>query len=292
MQGIFSSSFAPFSVLPSCAAVPRRGRRGAGNSAGNSAPATDAGLRIVTENFPPFNYAGPDGKPGEGTDVVNGILARLNQTAAIEVMPWAEDYRLALAGPRVVLYSTAGPMTARISIRWVGPIGTIEYTLYARNGSGLQVGSLEAAKKAGSIGVVKDDVRYQFLQENNFGNITTCASDAECLQDLVAGKTDLWLGASGNAAYVARGEGIDPTAFTAVYPIRAVPLYIAFSNDTPDSVVAGWQDALDAMKRDGTFDAIEEKYGMTPAAGTEDRPRQGHRPACTSISWLPKRTGS
>ena len=39
--------------------------------------------------------------------------------------------------------------------------------LYARNGSGLQINSLEAAKKAGRIGVVKDDVRHQFLLENH-----------------------------------------------------------------------------------------------------------------------------
>ncbi len=47
---------------------------------------------------------------------------------------------------------------------------------------------------------------------------------------------------------------------------RTVQLYIAFSNDTPDSVITRWQDALDAMKGDGTFDAIRKKYGMTPAA--------------------------
>jgi len=33
-------------------------------------------------------------------------------------------------------------------------------------------------------------------------------------------------------------------------------------------VITSWQDALDAMKRDGTFEAINKKYGMTPAAVT------------------------
>jgi hypothetical protein len=45
-------------------------------------------------------------------------------------------------------------------------------------------------------------------------------------------------------------------------------MYIAFSTDTPDSVIKNWQDALDAMKRDGTFDVIRKKYGMTSAAVT------------------------
>lgn len=228
---------------------------------------TDTGLRIITENLPPFNYAGADGKAaGQATEVVNSILARLNQTAEIEILPWTEGYSLARAGPRVALYSTGRTDERENLFRWVGPVASSEYTLYARNGSGLQINSLEAAKKSGRIGVVKDDARHQFLRENRFDNITTCGSDAECLRDLITGTTDLWLGSSENAADTARKEGIDPSVYTALYPVRTVSLYIAFSNDTPDSLITSWQAALDAMKGDGTFDAIRKKYGMTSAA--------------------------
>ncbi|MDD1647059.1 MAG: ABC transporter substrate-binding protein, partial [Methanomicrobiales archaeon] len=66
-----------------------------GKSPGTAPHSTDAGLRIITEDFPPFNYAGADGKAaGQSTEVVEGILARLNQTASIEVLPWSEGYRL------------------------------------------------------------------------------------------------------------------------------------------------------------------------------------------------------
>jgi ABC-type amino acid transport substrate-binding protein len=236
-------------------------------NAGTPGPVADAGLRIITEDAPPFNYAGADGMAaGESTDVVNGILARLNQTAPIRVLPWSEGYGLALTGPRTALFSTARTDEREHLFRWVGPIASFDYTLYARNGSGLQITSLEAAKKAGSTGVVKDDARHQFLLENGFGNVTTCGSDAECLRNLVAGDTDLWLGSSATAADIAGKEGIDPSAFVVVYPVRTVPLYIAFSNDTPDNVVASWQGALDAMRTDGTLDAIRTRYGVAAPA--------------------------
>jgi ABC-type amino acid transport substrate-binding protein len=240
-----------------------------GNSAAGAGPATDAGLRIITEDFPPFSYAGADGKAaGQATEVVNGILARLNQRAEIEILPWSEGYNLARAGPRVALYSTGRTDEREKLFKWVGPIADFDYTLYARKGSGMQISSLEAAKKAGLIGVVKDDARHQFLLENRFENIATCSSDTECLRNLTAGTTDLWLGSSANSADIARKGGIDPSAFEAVYTVRTVPMYIAFSTDTPDSVIADWQGALDAMKRDGTFDAICKKYGMIPSAIT------------------------
>ena len=66
-----------------------------GNTTDGSAN-TDAGIRLITEEFPPFNYAGADGKPaGQAVDVVNGILYRLNQKAD-PILPWNEGYTAAV----------------------------------------------------------------------------------------------------------------------------------------------------------------------------------------------------
>lgn len=233
-------------------------------------PAADAGIRIITEELPPFNYAGPDGKvTGQATEVVNGILTRLNQKATIEILPWNEGYSTAVAGPDVALYSTGRTEERESLFKWVGPVTTFDYMLYARNGSEVSISSLEGAKKAGTIGVVKDDARHQFLLQNKFENLVTCDTDAECLRNLLAGKTDLWLGSSVNAPSVAQKEGVSPASFREIYSMRTVAMYIAFSRDTPDSVITSWQEALDAMKRDGTFDAIRKKYGLSTMATTE-----------------------
>ena len=42
--------------------------------------------------------------------------------------------------------------------------------------------------------------------------------------------------------------------------VKETQLFIAFSKNTPDDVVAKWQAALDSMKADGSFDAIVKKY--------------------------------
>lgn len=234
-----------------------------------AAPA-DAGVRIITEEFPPFNYAGPDGKAtGLATDIVNGILTRLNQKAEIEILPWSEGYSNAIDGPKIALYSTVRTDEREHLFEWVGPVASYDYMFFAKRGSGLSITSLDAVRKAGTIGVVKDDARHQFLLQNRFENILTCETDAGCLRNLTSGKTDLWLGSSVSLAAIAQKEGIDASSFKGVYSVRTVPLYIAFSNDTSDSVITGWKDALDAMKRDGTFDSIQRKYGVsTPAKAT------------------------
>jgi ABC-type amino acid transport substrate-binding protein len=234
-----------------------------------AAEPADAGIRIITEELPPFNYVGADGMvTGQATDVVNGILSRLNQKATIEVLPWNEGYNAAVAGPSVALYATGRTDERENLFKWVGPVTTFDYMLYKKSSSDITLDSLEAAKKVKTIGVVKDDARHQFLQKNNFTNIITCETDAECLRSLLTGNTDLWLGSSANAPSIAKKEGIDISSYREVYPVRTVEMYIAFSKDTPDDVTARWQDALDAMKRDGTFDTIRQKYGMKTAGST------------------------
>jgi len=225
---------------------------------------TEAGLRIITEEQYPFNYAGANGTvTGQATVVVRGILTRLNQTAKISILPWSEGYSIAQKGPGVALYSTVRTDEREHLFKWVGPIASYDYILYAKNGTHVQINSLESAKKAGRICVVKDDFRHQLLLDNRFENISTCDSDAECIRNLMAGSADLWMGSSANARVIAQKEGVDPSELNEAFHVRTVQTYIAFSPDTPDSVITAWQSALDAMKSDGTFADIQRQYGMT-----------------------------
>lgn len=226
-------------------------------------PPADAGIRIITEDLPPFNYAGADGKAaGQSTEVVNAILSRLNQTATIEILPWSEGYAAALKGPKVALYSTGRTEEREHLFKWVGPVSAYDFTFYKRNGSAIELYSVEAAGKTGTIGVVSEDARHQFLKQNAITNVVTCNTDAECLRLLLDNKTDLWFGSTVNAPSVTAKAGVSPLSVTKVYTVRTVPMYIAFSKDTPDHVITEWQEALDTMKRDGTYDAIRKKYGL------------------------------
>lgn len=233
---------------------------------GNASAPSDSGLRIMTEEFYPFNFPDENGHlTGQSTDAVIGILGRMNQKADIEIIPWSEGYNIALSEHDAVLYSTTRTPEREELFKWVGPIGSYDYMLYAKNGSGIVINSLEAAKKAGSIAVVKDDARHQFLENNGFDNLIVCENYGECLRLLIYGDADMWLGTSVDAERIALEEGYDPLSLEAIYPVRTVELYIAFNPAVSDDVIERWQDALDSMKRDGTFDEICLKYGTMAA---------------------------
>jgi len=218
-------------------------------------------VRLITENFPPLNFAGTDGSAkGRSTAIVRGILSRLGQTATIEILPWAEGYGLALNTTNVALFSTARTLSRDSLFKWVGPIGSFEKALYARANSTLSITNLDAARKVGSICVVKDDVRQQMLTERGFTNLKLLASDEQCILDLASGKTDLWFGSTDSEPFSAYIAGVDPDNLKLAYVVETSEIFIAFSKSTPDETVMTWQTALDRMKRDGFYDALQGQY--------------------------------
>ncbi len=193
--------------------------------------------------------------------------------ADIELMPWGDGYNIVLNEPGTALYSTGRTTEREPLFKWVGPIASYETVLYAKADSGIEIDSLEAAKKAESIAVVRDDSRQQFLTENGFENLILCEDDTECIRKLMDGEAVLWFGSSANAEEIAFKAGYDPAALSAVYPVRTVGLYIAFNPAVPDETVLKWQDALDSMKADGTYDTILAEYDLTePGSAVEYGP--------------------
>ncbi|KAA6187059.1 transporter substrate-binding domain-containing protein [Thiohalocapsa marina] len=233
---------------------------------------TPADLRIYTEAFPPYNDRAPDGTLiGSSTDVVCTILSRLGQAAPIELVPWAEGYRQTLETPGSVLYSTARIAEREPLFAWVGPVGAYELVFYAKASAPIRVQSLEAVRNAGPIGVVEASARHRFLQRHNITHLTTCPDDVTCVQALMAGDIALWFGSSDTAAENIRKAGIEQTDIVALYPVETRELFIAFNKQTDPARVAAWQGALDAMKADGTYDAIMARhFGEQPVRDDTD----------------------
>ncbi|TSA25098.1 ABC transporter substrate-binding protein [bacterium] len=225
-------------------------------------------LQIITEDFAPFNFRSEDGEiTGQSTEIVQEILSRLNLKIDIHLMPWNDGYELALSEPDVALYSTFRTTEREELFQWVGPIGADEYVFYALKNSGLSINSLEDAKKVQAIGVVQNDARHQFLKQNNVTNLKLYQNDAECYRALASGDVDLVVGSSETMAQMARQAGVDPSELKPVYSLRKTPLYITFNKNTSKDIVKQWQDTLDEMKRDGTFDEINERWGGISTQG-------------------------
>ena len=224
-------------------------------------------LQLLTEENPPLNYSENGVPKGLSVDVVRGIQRRLGNTDSIKVLPWARAYRLATTEPNVALFGTARSATREDQFQWVGPLATAIASFYSKAGSGLQIASMEDAKKGSRILVVRDFYTHQMLVKLGFNNLELVSNPETMVRMAVHDRAPLMF--VGNVTLPELLEKADAkrSDVELVYTVTSIQTYIAFSLGTPREVVSAWQAALDAMKRDGSYNAIYAKWlpGETPA---------------------------
>lgn len=232
------------------------------------APAEGGKLRIVTEVYPPYNFVDKDKNvTGQSTEIVQAILQKLGIKTSIEAMPLADGLNLTQKGPEVAMFSINRTPQREELFKWVGPIGHYKQAFFIKKGSTIELNRLEDAKKVGKIGVYRGDAGNQFLTAQGFTNLDESQTDVEALKKLIDNKVQLWLGNTEGLALTAKEAGIGPDALVALPTVVIqADLYIAFSKDIPDTIIAMWQKTLDSLKQeqdiDGKtfYDKIRAKY--------------------------------
>lgn len=213
-------------------------------------------LKIYTENSPPSNYLENGRLKGISVDIVREILRRLNMPDDIQIVPWARGYTLALTQPNVALFSTTRLPQREKLFKWVGPLYSQTWGFYARKDSDLNLTSLEQAKTVSRIGTYYKDAKEQYLLANGFRNLVSTNKNVSNIRHLMEGTIDMWASSDFNMPYLARQAGVDPDQLELVLPFKRVKNYIAFSIESPETLVTQWQQTLDELKDDGTYDRL------------------------------------
>lgn len=219
-----------------------------------------ARLRLVTEELPPWNYTEHGQVTGYGTDIVHEIMRRLGLTQTIEVMPWSRAYNLAMSTPNIALFSTARSSQREDLFWWVGPIGTNNTVLYARNDFKGQIRTLDDARAMESIGTYKDDVNEQFLRNRGFTNLFSHSTPYAIVRNLMAGRIQGWVAGDLYAVPLVQRLGYPRDAVQPLLVLRKSDVYIAFSRSTPEGVVKLWQQTLDRMEHDGLLATYQTRW--------------------------------
>jgi len=223
-------------------------------------------LQLLSEENPPLNYSENGVPKGLSVDVVHEIQRRVGNTDPIKMLPWARGYRLATTEPNVALFGTARTAAREDQFQWVGPVVTAIASLYSKRGSGLRINSLDDAKQVSRILVVRDFYTHQLLEKLGFTNLEPVPKPETMVKMAVNGRAPLMFVGNVTLPELLEKAEAKRSDVELLYTVTSIQTYIAFSLGTPKEVVAAWQAALDAMKRDGSYNAIYAKWlpGETP----------------------------
>ncbi len=231
-----------------------------------ASPARAETLRILTEEFPPYNYTENGRITGFSTEVVQAVLKEIKLQGEFQSMPWARAYETAQNAEGVLIYSIGrNPLREKL-FKWVGVIAPTQYYLYSLPQRKLTLQQLDQAK-AFQIGTVNEDVGEQFLIAKGFikgQNLQSSVKYELNYEKLKLGRVDLWIMTDLVAVYLARQAGDDPAKTLArsfaIPDLDSDGYYMAFGAQTPDALVQRLAKGLATIKSNGTYDALKKKW--------------------------------
>lgn len=218
-------------------------------------PAAAAGpvIRGVTEETA-HTYLRGGQVAGPASEVVQATLQRAGLTGyTLSLYPWARAYDLALAEPHVLIFLIARTPEREARFQWVGELLRMDFHLYRlRDRKDVQVRQLDEARRW-RIGVLRDDVRHQFLKAQGFERLVVAGQPGEVLQRLLAGQIDLVPLPEVDAVALCRQAGLPASTLERVHRVEGLShsLQMAYSLATPLEVVERTRRAFADLKAEG-----------------------------------------
>ncbi len=222
-------------------------------------------IQLFTEVSPPFNYYSGTGASvkaeGSSTEIINEIQRRIGFVDKINITTWTDAYATALYLPNCALYSTARNEARENLFQWVGPISVQRACFYTLTSSGITIQTLQQAKALRSIATPKDWHTHNYLKDNNFQNIVaTSITPNDAFEQLLHGEVEALFLSDVAVKWLANSTNTPISSIKEELEAYSYKNYIAFSLTTPPNLVQQWQSTLDAMKNDGKFAEIWNKW--------------------------------
>jgi polar amino acid transport system substrate-binding protein len=223
-------------------------------------------IKILTEEFPPYNFTENGRITGFSTEVVEAVLKEIRVQGDFQSMPWARAYETAQTSENTLIYSIGRTKEREKLFKWVGVVAPADFYLFSLQGKNLKLDQLDEAKKY-QTGTVNEDVGEQFLVVNGFvkgKNLQSSVKYEFNYEKLKLGRVDLWIIPELVAYYLARQAGDDPAKVLVkahhIADLGSDGYYMAFGIKTPDALVDRFRNGLETIKKNGTFDALKRKW--------------------------------
>ncbi|WP_198970364.1 substrate-binding periplasmic protein [Xylophilus sp. ASV27] len=236
---------------------------GIGGAAGAQA------LRVVTEATA-YTFDENGTTPGPATALVRATLERADiHDYRLDLYPWARAYDKALNEPNVLIYLIARTPEREPLFLWTAEVLRIQYHLYRlAERSDIRVASLADAQRY-VVGVVRDDLRHEYLRKRGFTRLTVSAQEPESMRRLLARQVDLLPLAEIDAEQLCRDTRPRCTGLVRVLTLDELTggLYMAYSRGTAPALVERTREAFAQLSAEG---AVQRAFAGLPGSAVPE----------------------
>jgi polar amino acid transport system substrate-binding protein len=216
---------------------------------------------LTTEHYPPLNYIKNNKLTGPAVDIIYAIQEQLNFKSKVEVYPWKRAYITTLNNHNTAIFSLARSTKRENLFKWVGPIASKQYALYALTTANIKLNSLNAAKGY-SIGVQNGSIAEEYLISQGAKNVFPVTMPKQNLGKLLKGRIELWYVNTATLIEQAKLMSIPLQQLTKVLALKKEQLYIGFNKEVPDKTIELWQTIYENLYHQGVIKNIYVKYNL------------------------------
>jgi polar amino acid transport system substrate-binding protein len=216
-----------------------------------------AHLYIATEEAAPSSMLVNGQIIGRNADKFNEVLRRSGIVHELDILPWKRAYTLLQSRPDMCVFTMSRTPEREKLFKWVGPTDEADWTFYGLADHAFPLASLEDARSL-RIGTYNGDARDEFLRARGF-RVDPAQNDMSNAQKLLLKRIDIWP--------IAMRSGAPPLAepgwagrIVPLYTFYRVGMYMACNLAVPDALIAQMNSKLDAIRRDGSYEKIDQKY--------------------------------
>ncbi len=218
-------------------------------------------LLIYTEPYPPLTFRNSEGEiSGFGSEIVFEIMKRNRIFETVTLTHWSIGYELAQYIPNFCLFTMERTTQRDTLFQWVGPLGSNNTYFFTRQGSGVAINSLEDAKSLTSVGTVTSWFSDQYLRELGFKNLVSDSDPEVLVERLMNDEIDAFVCSEITFPDILENLGYSYSEVNPAFVLMMSDYYISFSKGTPVSTVNLWQETLEAMKLDGSYENIKKRW--------------------------------
>lgn len=219
--------------------------------------------QVVTEEWAPYNYLENNQLTGIATDIVRAIMALTGDDFEVVVLPSMRTIHALKTQPRTIMYTMFRTAEREPLYKWVGPILEASVHPYQLADTAQPVNSLQQLLSAPKITTRHAGLIPRMLQSRGFNNLDkSAARSVQLYRMLLAGRADIIVGdTDAGVAHYSNQLNIAPGTLRQIpIEIYRSSLYIAFSSDSEDELVAAWANALEQLRRSGELARIQRQY--------------------------------
>lgn len=216
-------------------------------------------VTLVGGEIAPYAYHGQQQITGFGVEVMREIALRTGHTDEVVLMPFKRAFLTAQTRPDLLMMPVARIPEREGLVQWV--IHLIDDSFFYVTRAGKLPMTHTEARQGAVIGVLGGSAPLAVLQGSGVKQFLEQTLDASNINMLRLGRIDGWFTSALllNGAFRANPE-LNPQDFV-IGPVQSRHcVYVVAAITTSASAVAPWQAGFEAIRADGTYQKILDRY--------------------------------